>query len=424
MFVSCQLFAFALAVLVPSLPISAQKYVPKTITFAGTSFSQEELLAVSGLRPGEALGQPEIQAAAQKLDDTGLFSNIRFSFDGQELRYTLTPVGNLAPVVYANFPWWDSASLTAAVAAKVPLFHGFIPAESGLQQEVVAALTQMLAEKGIQATITAVPANDLATGRMTGVDFQIVSPPVQVGAVTLTGASASFTQTVADIERAAAGQDFNAATEPTLATALNAVYHRKGYLDEALSSFAHGAPQAANGKVLIPVTASITEGAQYRVAALTPPANGLIAPQDFAKMVFLHPGDVANEDLLRDTLAMVSGAYKARGYMDAKIDATPARDASAHTVSYAVSVDPGPVYHMGQLALQNVSDEQRAEILRVWPLHAGDVYNVGEVASFLVMHKKELHSLDGWSATWKAFAHEDTHIVDVVVTFRQGGPLG
>lgn len=79
---------------------------------------------------------------------------------------------------------------------------------------------------------------------------------------------------------------------------------------------------------------------------------------------------------------------------------------------------------MGQLALQNVSDEQRAEILRVWPLHAGDVYNVGEVASFLVMHKKELHSLDGWSATWKAFAHQDTHIVDVVVTFRQGGPLG
>ena len=63
----------------------AQKYVPKKIVFSGTTASQAELLAVSGLKPGDTLGQAEIQAAAQKLIDTGLFTDVRFAFDGVEL---------------------------------------------------------------------------------------------------------------------------------------------------------------------------------------------------------------------------------------------------------------------------------------------------------------------------------------------------
>jgi hypothetical protein len=70
----------------------AQKYVPHSIMFSGyAGASQAELLAATGLVPGVAIGQPEIQAAAQKLDNTGLFSDIRFSFNGVELHYALKP---------------------------------------------------------------------------------------------------------------------------------------------------------------------------------------------------------------------------------------------------------------------------------------------------------------------------------------------
>jgi outer membrane protein assembly factor BamA len=33
------------------------------------------------LKPSDTLGQAEIQAAAQRLMDTGLFSDVRFAFD-------------------------------------------------------------------------------------------------------------------------------------------------------------------------------------------------------------------------------------------------------------------------------------------------------------------------------------------------------
>ena len=406
-----------------SVPLAAQQFLPKKIVFSGTTLNQAALLSASGMKPGTTIGPPEIRAAAQKLIDTGLFSNVQFSFDGQTLLYKLTPVTGLEPAMYANFPWWDAASLTAAVAAKVPLFNGEIPPESGLQQQVADALTALLAEKGVQAQVTAVPAVDPKTGKTIGVEFEIMSPPVQVGEVKISGADAVFAAPVAAIEQAAAGQDYDGATQATLGVALNAVYHRQGYLSESLSGFAHGEPQVAQGKVLVPITASVMAGPQYRVGTLTLAGGAVLSAADFAKLEQLHQGDIANEDLLRGTLARIAYAYKEHGYINAEVQAPTALDQATHTVNYAIAVDPGPLFHMGRLTLVGLSDRQRDDVMRVWPLHAGDAYNEIEVMSFLLRHKNDLHALDGWSGSYKQFAHLDTDIVDLTITFRQGGPL-
>jgi outer membrane protein assembly factor BamA len=396
--------------------------VAKKITFTGVTQSQTEMLAYSGLAPGKPLSHADVDAAARKLMDTGFFGDIQYKYDGTELLFTLTPADGALPVEYANFPWWDDAALTTAVSAKVPLFHGSLPAESSLQPLVIDALTALLAQKGVQATITAVPAQDSA-GKTTGIVFHIDAPPVEVGAVTLTGAHAPFVEAVTSIANAAAGQNFDGSVEPTLATALKAVYHREGYLEVAMNGFAHGAPQVAAGKVLVPVSASIAEGAQYKVAAITLVGSTLVSQDDFEKTAKLHPGDVANEDLLRATLASLATPYQAHGYLRAKIEAAPRFDAAAHTVSYAVTVEPGPVFHMGELSLINLSAQQRVEVLKCWPMQQGDTYDATVATSFLVKNKVNLHSLDGWSANWKAYEHEDTGIVDLVVTFQLGGTL-
>lgn len=401
----------------------AQKYVPKKIMFAGTTMSQSELLVVSGLKPGDTLGQAEIQAAAQKLIDTGLFTDVKFSFDGVALTYTLKPAEGMEPVSYANFPWWDDKALNAAVAAKVPLFHGSVPPESGMQQQVAAALTALLAEKGVEgATVTAVPAKDESM-KDAGIEFHIDAPPVEVGVVNFSGVSSAWTEPVGAIQKAAVGRDFDPATPSTLEAALRAIYHRQGYLDVALTGFAHGEPQVADGKVLVPVSATIVEGGQYRLTGLHLSGDVLMTPEQFAKAAKIHSGDVANEDLLRGTLAMIVGPYKAHGYLRAKIDATPTKDATNHTVDYAITVEPGPVYHMGELSLVNLNEQQKAQVLQYWPLRAGDVYDAVMVPQFLQKYKNQLRLLDGWSAAYKQYEHEDTRIVDLVVTFRQGGPL-
>ena len=148
-----------------------------------------------------------------------------------------------------------------------------------------------------------------------------------------------------------------------------------------------------------------------------------MSPEEFAKAVTLHAGDVANEDLLHGTLAQVSTVYKSHGYMRAKIDAAPKFDAANHTVAYAITVEPGPVYRMGELSLVGLNEAQRADVLKYWPMQEGDVYDATVSTDFLLKNKANLKSLAGWSATWKAFEHEDTDIVDLVVTFGVGGVL-
>jgi outer membrane protein assembly factor BamA len=425
MLVRARLFMspFCLCFLV-STALLAQKYAPKQITFSGySSVSQAELLAASGLTAGVPLGQPEMQAAAQKLSDTGLFSDIRFSFDGSQLLYTLTPATGAGPVYYQNFPWWDTKSLTAAVAAKVPLFHGSAVPESGLQNQIVTALTALVQEKGVTATVTAVPRKDESSGAIKGIEFRIDSPPIQLGEVKFRGASGAWTDKLAAIQKAAAGQDYSEGTESTLRQAVSAIYHRQGFLDISMTHFAYGQPQFLNGKVLVPVSITLQEGPQYFLKGLTLSGDILMTSEDFAKRAKIHANDVANEDLLRQTLAEVARPYKAKGYLRATVNANPVFDRWTHTVDYAVTVTPGPVFHMGKLTLLNLDAEKQALVMTYWTLNQGDVYDATYAPTFLNRNRSNLHALDAWSATYKQYENEDTHVVDLVVSFQQGGPL-
>ena len=231
------------------------------------------------------------------------------------------------------------------------------------------------------------------------------------------------------IAKAAVGQELNDATAATLQTALRAVYHRQGYLDFAMTKYSHGEPQLAEGKIRIPLSATIVEGPQYRVAALTLSGDVLMTQEEFAKRAKLHAGDVANEDLLRATLAEIAGPYKTRGNLRASIEATPAFDRTAHfdhpgnSVSYSIDVVPGPVFHMGKLTIVNLDDDQKALVLKYWTMHAGEAYDATYPPGFLTRNKVNLHALDGWSASYKQYENDDTHIVDLTITFQRGGPL-
>lgn len=293
-----------------------------------------------------------------------------------------------------------------------------------MQQAVADTLQALLAEKGIAgAKVSAVAVVDQASGTVQGVQYRVDSPPVQLGAVTFSGANPAWNPTLAAIAKAAAGQNFDGATEETLLTALKTVYHRQGYLRMEMSGFAHGQPQVVDGKVLVPVTANISDGPLYRLASMQLSGDVLMKPEEFAKFARLHPGEAANEDLLRATMAALATPYRAHGYLRAKIDAVPQFDDTKGTVSYTISVQPGPVFTMGDLTLNNLNEQQHAEVMRLWPLHKGDVYDATVALNFLLKNKNNLPSLQGWSGAWKAYEHEDTHIVDLVVTFRRGGVL-
>src|ERR1700733_12392728 len=122
------LLALCLSVL--TLQLSAQTFTIPPITFEGVpAYSQADLLKVTGLQPGATATQADLQAGAQHLGDTGLFSDINFASNENGLLFTLKPMpdSNLLTATFTNFVWWSTAELTTPLKARVPLYTSPAP---------------------------------------------------------------------------------------------------------------------------------------------------------------------------------------------------------------------------------------------------------------------------------------------------------
>lgn len=385
--------------------------------------SQDELLAFTGLRAGESLTRDRIQAATDKLTATGLFSTVKFGLDGETLTFQLEPSAGVVPVQYANFPWWDDQTLNAAVAAKVPLFHGALFPGGPMRDQVSAALAALLAAKGVQGAAAGTAAVADAEGNQVAILYRIDTPPVVVEAFHVYNYSGVWTQPLEAVEKSAVGQVYGGATRDKLADAVQAVYGRVGFIDMKMAAPAWGKPHVENGKILVPIQASITsEGGQYHVAGIHLHGEGGMTQEQFAKNAKLHPGDVANVELWAQTQAVVRASFRAQGYLDAKTDAAQTLDRANRTVDYTVTVEPGAEYRMGTLRLLNLSEQQKAELTPYWLMHKGDPFNPDLIpASVVNYHKARAQELQtihaGFAAKWTA--DKDAHTVDVVLTFDQ-----
>lgn len=188
----------SVAVLFLSLSVSsaladAQQVTLSRIEFSGdTVHSPQELLAVSGLKPGPST-QQAVQDAAQRLNDTGLFDEVNFSSQGTVLTYTLKPAAGstMYPGRFSNFVWWDDTALDAALRKQVPLYRvSELPLTGTVHDAVIEALKNLVAQKGIPTpAVIAVPVASRPGGKPDSLAFQISLPSVRVHSLSLTGSS-------------------------------------------------------------------------------------------------------------------------------------------------------------------------------------------------------------------------------------------
>jgi hypothetical protein len=76
-----------------------------------------------------------------------------------DLRYILTPSTSLVSIKLANLPLVADADLDAKLHERVPLYHGKVPQEGTLTEQVRVALEEILAAKGLRATVAAFPSS-------------------------------------------------------------------------------------------------------------------------------------------------------------------------------------------------------------------------------------------------------------------------
>lgn len=403
----------------------AQQFPVKNIVFIGyPQATKSELLVTSALKEGAPLTQDQMQTAAKRLNDTGMFSSVSFEFNGQTLEIRLQPADGYLPVHYQNFPWWDEKTLTEQVHTRVPLFHGELPPVSQLKDQVAATLTAIVAEQQhIETNVHGMLVNDLSN-KPIAIGFNIEYPKVAIGSVSLQGVTPQQLQAIEEMTHSVTGERYlGDQSLSTLETALRTYYRNQGYLDANFSMTASTQTVTENGEIRVPIHVTVTEGAQYQIGSLQLASGLLIQQETFLKYAHLHPGDIASEERLRQTIAVAGSPYQLQGYIRAKVTAIPAKHPEQHTVDYLIKVIPGAIYHFGNVKFENLSDVQMSEVTRAWKLAPGAAYDASYPVLFLKKNAASLHSLDGYSATYTQRVNEETHIVDLILSFHKGGPL-
>lgn len=421
--------AYSIAFFCLTASSALAQYTAKQIAFKNSApYAAADLEATCGLKSGVSFTAADLQAAAQRLIDTGDFDDVQVALNGPfkaiAVTFTLKPydASQLLQAGFENFVWWQPQELATALQAKVPLFHGALPEAGNLQDAITTALQQMLTEKNITATISHTILEPSVRHPNRIVEYKIDKPSIRLSDLKLTGISAAFQPSVDRVTSSLIGKPYSEGlAEHNIVDEILSPYQDLGYLDTTLTQLNY-MPSTADNHVNVAVSATVHEGSPYRVSELDWAGSDIMSSAAFNAASKLHAEDIASRKALNDSLKNLAAAYRSKGYMDAAVAAPPTLDTVSHHVAYTVSVIPGQQYHLRSINALNLSPAQRKDFDSAWELRPGDLYDAEYVSNFLTKNTA-LQSLAGYSATYKAIADPQSHLVDLTLTIVRGGTL-
>ncbi len=417
----------ALLTLLLSLPALAQSTIDKVVFHNAAPYTDAELLPASGLQPGQPLAPDSLVIAAHHLLDTGLFDDAQINLTGPSKARTVVvdlkpiPLDKLLPISFQNLVWFTPAELAEGLHTRVPLYHGVASDAGNFPDTLQAALQQMLAAKGITATLSHSVLEPTTLHPVRVIDFTVDQPPLHLATVHLSfsgppGSAAALTPGLQQAVNKATRMPFNEGLGGiTLEDLLLSPARDAGYINATLDNTQRTIAPSDNG-LAITYTTRILAGDPYKLSAITFEPTPIYSAADFTRDNTLHPGDLANASALDKTEAAIAKAYLTLGYMDVYILSNPLTDDTAHTVAYTLRAVPGLPYHLHAVTATGLSAEAQQEFNTAWRMKPGDVYNPAYVATF-IKNNKTLPHLSTYLGTFQSSADPQTHQVDLTIIF-------
>jgi outer membrane protein assembly factor BamA len=414
----------AALLLICSLSLLAQKSVPpQAIRFQGApQYTQEELLAAAGFKPGTRLNSGEIKARARQLNDTGLFKEVKFTSDRKTLLFTLTPSNQLFPMHLENVPVTPGKELDAKLHERFPLYRSLLPATGSMVEGICRTFEEMLAAEGAKATVKAELTSGLGPQKLTAVNFTVVSPAVRIGRIQLAGVSPAMQAKASLLASGQAGNSFD--TENTaigLHHAFEDLYQDQGYAAVQVDVARADPLIASDQSIDVSYAVTIKEGGIYKLGTIDLPAGALITRAEVERMLSKSPGRSGRPlDLF---VTAVRDAYTAHGYLDCSIDLHPSFNEAAHIVNYSLEITPGSQYRLASVKFDGAPDAMAAKLKLAWKMASGDVFDESYLSGFATQAQKKDKGLSKWMqtviTTYDFKADPATHEVNCIFHFAK-----
>jgi outer membrane protein assembly factor BamA len=351
-------------------------------------FSSQKIATGTGLTIGQDIKKEDLQAAANRLVQLGIFSDVRYRFSTQagaiDVEFQVADGPSIAPL-FDNFPWFTDDEITQALKSTVPLYDGRVPESGTILDEVSQALEKLLETRKVSGTISHQVAR-LATSGENVQQFRLDAPALSIESVEFSDPLAkndhAIQQSLSDI----AGKPFSRAVlDRFLFEQVRPVYLAHGNIhvafDPPQARFAGDPSKGLPNKVKAII--GIRPGPVFKWTGATWTGNTAFSAAELDAVVALKPGDSADGMKIELAWQRILEAYSKKGYLDAALEKTPALDDAAARVTYRVTIKEGPQYHMGALVLTGLSLEGERRIIAAWKIPDGAVFDASIADAFV-----------------------------------------
>lgn len=380
---------FLTLLLASSSPCSAQKPATlKHIEFVGLKkLSSDKVIAASGLKVGDPVSPQILDAAADKLMQTGWFKKlsykVRTADDEATVIFEVEEAAKSLPVVFENFIWFSEEEIARAIRQDVPFFDGTAPEAGTTTDKIAAALQRLLTQKKIAGRVEHMPYADLAKGKQE-ILFTVEGVKIPVCSLHFPGATAIPEADLIKASQALLKSDYSRKDAAGFATyTLFPLYRHIGHLraqfQQPTAALEESPSRCAGGVAL---TIPVDEGVVYSWDAAEWSGNEALTKEDLTAALGMTPGEVADGSKIDQGLKDMRKAYGRRGYMTATFKESTEFDDATKRVSYRFIVTEGQRYFMGNLIINGLPAEDVERLKPKWTLGSNAVFDESYIDDF------------------------------------------
>ena len=378
----------------PAKPIAAGYKLTALKATGPKRYTEKEILAATGLQLGQNAAEGDFKEGAQRLGDSGMFSDVAYTFSysdtGSKVEFQLADIDKtkLVPAHFENFVWFTDAELLAALKQRVPLFQDLVPLAGRLPDRISEALQALLSEKHYPGRV-----DFLREGQQEGGDFKSVvykaeEVSIHIRNVEFPGASpeqAAFLASAAS--RLTDAEYIRSSLEAVARHDFVPLLLQRGYLKAFFGpSDARVVPSADNSTptdIEVDALLPVSPGKQYMVSGVDWKGTSSLPKADVSSLFHLTAGQPADAVKLARDCERLTAVYRSRGYMTAQVKPGPLMDDDKGTVHYYINVIEGDIYKMGELEILGLDTPSHDRLREAWKLREDQPYNPEYTKKFL-----------------------------------------
>ncbi len=388
-------------------------------------FTERTVIAASGLKPGQIFDVNAIEAATQKLGQSGAFDEVQFKYrpdNGKmSVEFVVKEAARFHSCTYDNFVWASSKEIDDFVRGELPLFDGYAPEAGNLPDDIASSLERFLQQRGITGHVERVQFGRTISDPNWEHLYSVNGPIIKVRSVMFQGVKGIDEGLLQKEAKPLVGRNYSFVECRRYAEAsFVPVYRERGFLRVSIGNPAGqvSTQTAGSNEFAIQVSYPVEEGLAYDWETAKWDGNHAESTYDLDALLSMKHGERANGKKLAAGWEAIQAAYGKKGYLEARLKPDAVYDDASHKLELHVLVTEGSQYKMGEFSAKGVPVQTAERLKSRWKLRSGDIYDASYMKEFLKTQMgTALVGSDGKTPKIQTTVRPDrtTHMVDVLI---------